>query len=87
MLKNVQVKVEHQSIPPPVRVVFAFICVHSVSVCNSLHLTPPLPRCVKSTANVCVLTAAAGRVWRRPSPPPVRPPPHGPLAATPQAHR
>lgn len=44
-------------------------------------------RCVKSMANVCVLTVAVGRVWRHPSPPPVRPPHQGPLAATPQAHR
>lgn len=44
-------------------------------------------RCVRSTENVCVLTAVAARAWRRPSPPPVRPPHHGLLAATPQAHR
>lgn len=44
-------------------------------------------RCVKSMANACVLTVAAGRVWRHPSPPPVRPPHQGPPAATPQAHR
>lgn len=55
-----------------------------VSVCNS---PPHASRCVKSTANVCALTAAAARAWRHRSPPPARPPRHGPPAATPQAHR
>lgn len=82
-----KLNVEHQSIPPPSCVLFGFIYVHGMSVCNSLHLIPPLSRCVKSTANVCVPTAAAARVWRRPSPPPVKPPRHGRLAATLQAHR
>lgn len=51
---------------------------------SSHHLGP---RCVKSTANVCAPTAAAARAWRLLYPPPVKPPPRGPRAATPQAHR
>lgn len=59
---------------------------HDVGLQSFSFYISSVSRCVKSMANVCVLTVAAGRVWRHPSPPPVRPPHQGPLAAI-QAHR
>lgn len=65
---------------------WAVCLLHSVGLQSFSFYILSVSRCVKSMANVCVLTVAAVRVWRHPSPPPVRPPHQGRLAAT-QAHR
>lgn len=82
MLKNMLQYVQVKSGILPSSCVLSWVL--RVSVCNS---PPHASRCVKNTANVCALTAAAARAWRHRSPPPARPPRHGPPAATPQAHR